>query len=205
MSSKVRQTFLPRFRHILSVEQGLATGWPAIQSVLAGHSASVTSVAFSPDGKRVVSGSHDKTIRVWDAETGVIVSGPFEGHNESGTSVAFSPDGKRVVSGSDDKTIRVWDAEIDFGDCKVPENPLVSYESAQSQVAAKNGFRDDSVLMPNGWVLNSSSTLLFWVPPWNRNGLWWPRNTALIGRESTKLNVSLFVHGTSWAQCIQDT
>jgi len=42
---------------------------------------------------------------LWDAETGVIVSGPFEGHSEQVRSVAFSPDGKQVVSGSGDKTI----------------------------------------------------------------------------------------------------
>jgi WD40 repeat protein len=42
--------------------------------------APVSSVAFSPDGKRIASGSSDKSIRVWDAETGEMVSGPFEGH-----------------------------------------------------------------------------------------------------------------------------
>jgi WD40 repeat protein len=167
-----------------------------------GHSDSVTSVAFSPDGKRVVSGSDDKTIRVCDAEAGMIISGPFDGHSNLVTSVAFSPDGKQVVSGSSDCTIQ--DTEIDFSDCEVPDS-LVSYEFTRSQVAVKNGFRDDSVLMRNGWMVNSSSTLLFWVPPWNRNGLWWPRNTALIGQDSTKLNLSSFIHGTSWAQCIQDT
>jgi WD40 repeat protein len=70
----------------------------------------VLSIAYSPDGTRIASGSHDHTIRVWDAHTGAIVAGPFQGHTDWVTSVAFSPDGTRIVSGSDDRTIRVWDA-----------------------------------------------------------------------------------------------
>ena len=68
--------------------------------MLKGRSDVVTSVAFSPDGKKIVSGSYDDTIRVWDAETGKEVIQPLEGHSESVSSVAFSPDGKKIVSGS---------------------------------------------------------------------------------------------------------
>jgi WD40 repeat protein len=78
---------------------------------LEGHSESVLSVAFSHDGRRVVSGSFDKAIRIWDVKTGKTVRGPLEGHTESVLSVAFSHDGSRVVSGSFDNTIRVWDVE----------------------------------------------------------------------------------------------
>jgi WD40 repeat protein len=67
-------------------------------------------VAFSPDGKRIVSGSRDKTVRLWDAQTGQPIGQPLQGHGESVNSVAFSPDGKRIVSGSTDKTVRLWDA-----------------------------------------------------------------------------------------------
>ncbi|KAB5588007.1 Vegetative incompatibility protein HET-E-1 [Ceratobasidium theobromae] len=70
----------------------------------------VNSAAFSPDGARIVSGSWDGTIRVWNAHDGTLVAGPFHGHTHSVTSVAFSPDGARIVSGSDDQTIRVWSA-----------------------------------------------------------------------------------------------
>ncbi|KDR71319.1 hypothetical protein GALMADRAFT_144010 [Galerina marginata CBS 339.88] len=79
--------------------------------VLNGHTYSVVSVAFSSDGGRVVSGSGDRTVRIWDTETGKQVGEPFQGHTESILSVAFSPDGRRIVSGSGDTTARIWDTE----------------------------------------------------------------------------------------------
>ena len=75
------------------------------------HRAECASVAFSPDGQRIVSGSVDKTVRLWDAATGQPIGAPLTGHTDLVTSVAFSPDGKRIVSGSVDNTVRVWDAD----------------------------------------------------------------------------------------------
>ena len=57
-----------------------------------------------------MSGSDDRTIRIWDAESGQELL-KLEGHSGFVFSVSFSPDGRRIVSGSEDKTIRIWDAE----------------------------------------------------------------------------------------------
>ena len=73
-----------------------------------GHSKPVSSVSFSPDGKRIVSGSWDKTLKVWDAQTGQETL-TLNGHLGGVSSVSFSPDGKRIVSSSRDKTVKVWD------------------------------------------------------------------------------------------------
>lgn len=66
-------------------------------------------MAFSPDCKQVVSGSRDRTVRLWDVVTGAGLQ-TLEGHLDSVNSVPFSPDVKQVVSGSFDKTVRLWDA-----------------------------------------------------------------------------------------------
>ncbi|MGH7868038.1 MAG: WD40 repeat domain-containing protein, partial [Candidatus Dormibacteraceae bacterium] len=76
--------------------------------VRSGHRGSVNSVAFSPDGARLVSGSHDETVKVWDARSGRLLQ-TLEGHCNVVASVALSPEGARLASGSDDKTVRVWD------------------------------------------------------------------------------------------------
>ena len=99
------------------------------------HGRSVTSVVFSPDGKTIVSGSYDKTLKVWDAGVSaltpskplspnltalVLVVASLElkaqkqkAHSRFVASVAFSPDGKTIVSGSCDNAIKVWNAGVD--------------------------------------------------------------------------------------------
>jgi WD40 repeat protein len=89
---------------------GCGKMWPPELMQLQGHDGPVNSVAFSRDGSKIISGSSDKTIRVWDASTGIEMLPPLRGHNGWILSVAFSPDGSKIISGSDDKTIRVWDA-----------------------------------------------------------------------------------------------
>jgi eukaryotic-like serine/threonine-protein kinase len=75
-----------------------------------GHSSGVFAVAWSPDGKRLASGSQDKTVQVWDATDGGHVF-TYRGHSSYVYAVAWSPDGRRLASGSLDKTVQVWSAE----------------------------------------------------------------------------------------------
>ncbi|KAG8730385.1 hypothetical protein FRC10_002753 [Ceratobasidium sp. 414] len=75
-------------------------------------------VAYSPDGQHIVSGSYDKTIRIWDAQTGQPLGQPLQGHTWFVTSVAYSPDGAYIASGSHDKTVRIWDAHTGQSICQ---------------------------------------------------------------------------------------
>ncbi|KAF8703945.1 hypothetical protein AX14_014088 [Amanita brunnescens Koide BX004] len=77
--------------------------------VLNGHTDEVNSVAFSAVGTRIISGSNDTSVRVWDALTGAELK-VLNGHTSTVNSVAFSTDGRRIVSGSLDESVRVWDA-----------------------------------------------------------------------------------------------
>lgn len=81
---------------------------------LQGHTDRVNSVAFRTDGKVAISGSRDKSLKIWDMESGKCIH-TLLGHTDSVNSAALSPDGKMAVSGSGDKSLKVWDVES--GEC----------------------------------------------------------------------------------------
>lgn len=77
---------------------------------LKGHTHYIYCVTFSPDGKRLVSGSRDSTVKVWDATSGEELF-TFKGHDGNVLGVAFSPDGKRLASSSNEQTVKLWDIQ----------------------------------------------------------------------------------------------
>ena len=103
-------------KHIVSSSKEIINLWDVesgmtIECPFRGHTGYVSSVAFSPDGKQIISGSRDNTLRLWNAHSGQPVGLPFKGHTKSVNSIAFSPDGKQIISGSSDQTLRLWDAQ----------------------------------------------------------------------------------------------
>lgn len=115
------------------------------------HIASVLSVAFSPDGSRIVSGSFDGKLLVWDARTGRSIGEPFEGHRGSILSVAFSPDGSKIVSGASDTTLRLWDAQSG----QPIRDPLEGHRGTIRSVA----FSPDGTRLASG---SDDGTLCLW-------------------------------------------
>ena len=81
---------------------------------LTGHSSSINSIAYATDGAFIVSGSSDRTVKIWSVESGECVT-TFNGHSLSVSSVSFSPDGASIVSGSHDNTVKVW--SVESGEC----------------------------------------------------------------------------------------
>ncbi len=83
---------------------------------LESHKDSVYSVAFSPDGKYLVSGSLDKTLKIWELNSNKpsTVKSTLKGHKDFVLSVAFSPNGKWVISGSKDRTVIFWVSKVFF-------------------------------------------------------------------------------------------
>ncbi|KAG1827592.1 WD40-repeat-containing domain protein [Suillus subaureus] len=146
----------------------------SLYAPLQGHTGYVNTVAISSDGNRIVSGSDDQTVRVWDMKTGEGVGAPFRGHTGRVLSVAISPDGKHIVSGSEDKTIRVWD------DSSNPVSVTVNED---------------------GWAVSPEGRLLLWISPILHPLTYVPGNTLVIPNHASQFDLRYLAHGTSWHMC----
>ncbi|KAF9517423.1 hypothetical protein BS47DRAFT_1291086 [Hydnum rufescens UP504] len=104
-------SLLSNYRGLLNssvkVLQGRSSGWNPFLWSATGRTGWARSVAFSPDGRRIVSGSHEKAVHVWSTDTGKLQT-TLHGHDGWIGNALFSPDGERIVSGSFDSTIRIW-------------------------------------------------------------------------------------------------
>ena len=109
--SSLLKVFNKEFTGAITMRVGNLSSWPAPPSAWTGHTGVVYSLSYSPNGAHVVTGSEDKTIRIWDVESGAVVGEPLAGHTDRVMSVAYSPDGRHIISGSEDHTIRIWDAK----------------------------------------------------------------------------------------------
>jgi WD40 repeat protein len=141
---------------------------------LTGHTSEVTSLAFSPDGQTLVSGSFDQTIILWDVATRQPLGQPLTGHKGSVWSVAFSPDGETLATAGEDKTIILWDIAtgqpLDF--------PLVGHTAPVYSIA----------FSPDGQTLTSAGrdrSIILWDVP-NRQ----PLGPPLLGHRGSVRNVA---------------
>ncbi len=175
------------FPGMLHVERGRLSHWLSCEMVISNAGGSSQSVGFSPDGHHIVSGSSDGTIRVWNATTGETVAGPFTGHTDSVLSVGFSPDGHHIVSGSHDRTIR-----------------MSNITKRKTENENDVDFTDHSVIDDEGWICGSKGELLMWIPVMHRTRLHRPSTIWISGEPETRLDLSNFEHGRSWATCINN-
>ena len=136
---------------------------PNLEIILRGHTDYVQSVAFSPDGKMLASGSFDRMVRLWDVSTGQLAVEPLVGHTDWVRSVAFNPDGTILASGSQDGTLRLWDTKTG----QPMSEPLKGYADKVTSVAFSPDGKELASGASNGtvelWDINGqpiTSTLL---------------------------------------------
>ncbi|THU89481.1 WD40 repeat-like protein [Dendrothele bispora CBS 962.96] len=106
------QILKKHLKKVVKIEkQGQLRKWLGAVKIM--HCSShISCVAYSPNGRHIVAGIYDKSVRIWDSQTGQPVGQPLQGHTSQVNSVAYSPDSRHIVSGSDDKTrVRIWDSQ----------------------------------------------------------------------------------------------
>ncbi|KAJ5275561.1 hypothetical protein N7505_004106 [Penicillium chrysogenum] len=147
--SVIKRTFSSELSKQIQLLPAVMDSWNTSLRTLEGHLCSVRSVAFSPDGLTLASGSFDRTIKLWDTATGDCRQ-TLDDHSSTVNSVAFSGDGLTLASGSDDNTVKLWDTAT--GNCR---HTLKDHSSSVRSIA----------FSPNGLTLASGSydsTIKLW-------------------------------------------
>jgi len=129
-----------------------------------GHSATVTSIAFSPDGRVLASGSFDRTIKLWDVSSGKEI-GALPGHDGEVFSIAWSPDGRTLASGGNDSMVKLWSVSERRALRKIETRGSVSSVafSPDGRTLAAGGFGSPSL-----WGAQSGRALRKLVDPPSR-------------------------------------
>ena len=164
-----------------NVETGAKFGEP-----LSGHTDAVTSVACSPDGVHIASGSGDESVRLWNI--GDILASDVMGpaHDNSNKSEPLSLDGKAI------ETPRANQHGV----------ILYSHPDATAQYPS-HLFPNQTFTIRDGWILGPNDELLLWVPPANRSDLLTPSSRSRIMgvAHPTELDFSNFKCGMEWMRC----
>jgi hypothetical protein len=181
---------------------------------LTGHADRVNSVAFSSDGTRIVSGSPDTSVRVWDASTGAELT-RLNSHTGRVNSVAFSSDGTRIVSGSSDKSVRVWDASMGTELGKLNGHAFSVNPTMLSHIVSAPDYNSvlacDMVYHCNHWTSTIDNWVvglphrerLMWVHPQIQEVLCRLPNLLSISPEgSATIDFSHSKIGMEWAECL---
>ena len=131
-------------------------------------------VAFSPDGSRVVSGSEDNTVRIWNVATGESEA-ELKGHSGRVSSVVFSPDGSHVVSGSEDNTVRIWTIATGLStvlaDRALLQDGIYVYHRPRGFHISPPLLSTEtpSIHLDSPWIVHTGLGLRCWLPPRYRN------------------------------------
>jgi len=149
---------------------------------LQGHISLVNSVAFSPDGRHIVSGSEDHTIQCWDAQTD-----------------------SRSAHAGNFPTMHIQPHPAPLSPISIPTSMLSALPSAGDKFTHitdhSRHLGHGLFLLDNGWIVGSSDQLLLWVPPSYHPCSWYsPSTTLMIGRFPV-LDFRNMVHGSAWDQC----
>jgi len=158
----------------------------------------VTSLAFRPDGRRIVSGSLDGSILIWNTESNRPIGAlKLKGHSGPVSSVAFNPDGTRIASVGDDGTLRLWEAMSG----KPIGPPIKGYEKQEEGFDGLTSvaFSPDGTRIATG---GGDTTLRLWPAPKVWLGLLCTKLVYNMGRKQWLEQVSLEIEYLEQCPCL---